>query len=87
MAGTATEKAAKKPVSFEDIDAQIAKLKEKRRLLQAKRSERITKSILKAAEESGLSDLEIADEKLREAFGEIVGRFRPAEPTAAPAAD
>jgi hypothetical protein len=66
----------RRPASVDDIDVQIAKLKEKRKQLQIKRTERIAKAIMKAAEDSGLNDVEIPDEDLKLAFGEIVGRFR-----------
>ena len=81
MDETRSEK-TRKTATVDDIDAQIAKLKEKRKLLQIRRTERITKAIMKAAEDSGLNDVEIPDEALKLAFGEIVGRFRPSGPEA-----
>lgn len=71
---------ARKPVSVEEIDAQIARLKEKRKQLQEQRATRIGKAIIRAAEESGLADLEIPGPHLRQAFAEIAARFHPPGP-------
>jgi hypothetical protein len=66
----------KKQVSVEDIDAQIERLKEKKKQLQIRQVEKATKAILKAAEEAGLTRMDIPEDRLKEAFSEIAGRFR-----------
>jgi uncharacterized protein YjbK len=79
MIPDARSEKTRKSTSINEIDAQIARLKEKRKQLQIRQTERITKAVLKAAEESGLLSLEIPEQDLKVAFGEIVRRFRPAE--------
>ncbi|MBZ9761737.1 TraC family protein [Mesorhizobium sp. CA8] len=72
--------------SISDIDAQIEKLRERRRTVIAKSAERFAR----AATKSGLAEMEISDEELDAVFEEITARFRKAEkkgatgPTASP---
>lgn len=58
--------------SVSEIDAQIDKLREKRRSLLAKAHERFARAAAKA----GLAELEIADSELDAVFEEIAARFR-----------
>ncbi|MDW9633757.1 pilus assembly protein [Sinorhizobium meliloti] len=58
--------------SIADIDAQIEKLRERRRTLIVKSAERFAR----AATKSGLAEMEIADEELDAVFEEIAARFR-----------
>lgn len=71
--------------SIADIDAQIEKLRERRRTLIVKSAERFAR----AATKSGLAVMEITDEELDRIFEEIAARFRkeekgPAGATASP---
>ncbi|ASQ06642.1 pilus assembly protein [Sinorhizobium meliloti] len=61
--------------SISDIDAQIEKLRERRRSLIVKSAERFAR----AATKSGLAEMEIADEELDAVFEEIAARFRKDE--------
>lgn len=61
--------------SIPDIDAQIEKLRERRRSLIVKSAERFAR----AATKSGLAEMEIADEEIDRVFEEIATRFRKAE--------
>ncbi|AWI62206.1 MULTISPECIES: TraC family protein [Sinorhizobium] len=61
--------------SISDIDAQIEKLRERRRTLIVKSAERFAR----AATKSGLAEMEIADEELDAVFEEIAARFRKGE--------
>ncbi|MDX0193519.1 pilus assembly protein [Sinorhizobium meliloti] len=61
--------------SISDIDAQIEKLRERRRTLIVKSAERFAR----AATKSGLAEMEIADEELDAVFEEIAARFRKEE--------
>ncbi|MDW9700496.1 hypothetical protein GOC40_30775 [Sinorhizobium meliloti] len=61
--------------SISDIDAQIEKLRERRRTLIVKSAERFAR----AATKSGLAEMEIADEELDAVFEEIAARFRKDE--------
>lgn len=61
--------------SILDIDAQIEKLRERRRSLIVKSAERFAR----AATKSGLAEMEIADEEVDRIFEEIVARFRRQE--------
>lgn len=65
---------AAKPSIF-DLDAQIEKLRERKRLLIVKSAERFAR----AATKSGLAEMEIADEELDRIFGELAARFRKGE--------
>lgn len=58
--------------SISEIDAQIEKLREKRRSLLAKASERFARAAAKA----GLVEMEISDIELDAIFEEIATRFR-----------
>lgn len=58
--------------SIPDIDAQIEKLRERRRAVIVKSAERFAK----AATKSGLAEMEIADEEIDRIFEEIAARFR-----------
>lgn len=58
--------------SLTDLDAQIEKLRERRKLLIVKSAERFAK----AATRSGLAELEIADEEVERIFDDIATRFR-----------
>ncbi|MCA1493195.1 TraC family protein [Sinorhizobium alkalisoli] len=61
--------------SITDIDAQIEKLRERKRSMIAKSAERFAR----AATKSGLAELEIADEEVDRIFEEIAARFRKGE--------
>ncbi|MGI8397597.1 TraC family protein [Agrobacterium deltaense] len=61
--------------SILDIDAQIEKLRERRRSLIVKSAERFAR----AATKSGLAEMEIADEEVDRIFEEIAARFRKEE--------
>ncbi|KVK54297.1 F plasmid pilus formation [Agrobacterium sp. D14] len=65
---------AAKP-SILDIDAQIEKLRERRRTLIVKSADRFAR----AATKSGLAEMEIADEEVDRIFEEIAARFRRGE--------
>jgi len=58
--------------SLSEIDAQIEKLREKRRGILAKANERFARAAAKA----GLAELEITDTELDAMFEEIAVRFR-----------
>jgi hypothetical protein len=58
-----------------DLDAQIEKLRERRRSLIVKSAERFAR----AATKSGLAEMEIADEEVDRIFEEIAARFRTEE--------
>ncbi|NRQ18308.1 TraC family protein [Ensifer sesbaniae] len=61
--------------SITDIDAQIEKLRERRRSMIAKSAERFAR----AATKSGLAEMEITDKELDAVFEEIAARFRNEE--------
>jgi hypothetical protein len=61
--------------SILDIDAQIEKLRERRKALIVKSAERFAR----AATKSGLAEIEISDEELDRIFEEIAARFREKE--------
>ncbi|MBB3918629.1 TraC family protein [Rhizobium fabae] len=61
--------------SLSDIDAQIEKLRERRRTLIVKSAERFAR----AATKSGLAEMEVTDEELDAVFEEIAARFRKGE--------
>mgnify|MGYP000894919337 CR=1 FL=1 len=61
--------------SILDIDAQIEKLRERRRSLIVKSAERFARAATKA----GLAEMEIADEEVDRIFEEIAVRFRNEE--------
>ncbi|MBB5539626.1 TraC family protein [Rhizobium giardinii] len=65
---------AAKP-SILDLDAQIDKLRERKRLLIIKSAERFAR----AATKSGLAEMEIADEEIDRIFDELAARFRKGE--------
>jgi vacuolar-type H+-ATPase subunit H len=69
--------------SIFEIDAQIEKLREKRRSAVAKASERFARAAAKA----GLTEMEISDSELDAVFDEIASRFRKSGkgPAVAPA--
>lgn len=58
--------------TLSEIDAQIEKLREKRRALLAKASERFARAAAKA----GLAEVEIPDADLDAIFEEIAARYR-----------
>lgn len=66
------EKRARHAAVISDIDAQMAKLQERKKDVLRKRAERIAK----LATDAGLAELDIADDQLTEAFREVAGRFR-----------
>ena len=66
------EKRVRGPASIADIEAQIERLKERKRKLQAKAADRFAKAALDA----GLIDIDIADDELKSAFDEMARRFR-----------
>ncbi|AGS24206.1 TraC family protein [Rhizobium etli] len=61
--------------SITDIDAQIEKLRERRRSMIAKSAERFAR----AATKSGLAEMEITDEEIDRLVEEIAARFRKGE--------
>ncbi|OKP67230.1 pilus assembly protein [Ensifer adhaerens] len=61
--------------SLWDIDAQIEKLRERRRTLVVKSAERFAR----AATKSGLAEMEITEEELDAVFEQIAARFRNEE--------
>lgn len=61
--------------SISEIDAQIDKLREKRRGILAKANERFARAAAKA----GLAEMDIPDNELDAVFEEIAARFRKAE--------
>ncbi len=65
---------AAKP-SILDLDAQIDKLRERKRLLIIKSAERFAR----AATKSGLAEMEIANEEIDRIFEELAARFRKGE--------
>ncbi|HCL63612.1 MAG TPA: pilus assembly protein [Rhizobium sp.] len=65
---------AAKP-SILDIDAQIEKLRERRKTLIVKSADRFAR----AATKSGLAEMEITDEEVDRIFDEIAARFRKGE--------
>lgn len=61
----------------DDIETQIAKLQEKKKVVLKKQSERVAKLVL----DSGLANLEIDDAELTSALKEVAARFqKPAAP-------
>ncbi|AJC83460.1 conjugal transfer protein TraC 2 (plasmid) [Rhizobium etli bv. phaseoli str. IE4803] len=58
--------------SISNLDAQIEKLRERRRSLIVKSAERFAR----AATKSGLAEMEIADDEVDGIFEEIAARFR-----------
>ncbi|KAB2694573.1 pilus assembly protein [Ochrobactrum sp. Kaboul] len=58
-----------------DIDAQIEKLRERKKLLIVKSADRFAR----AATKTGLAEMEISDEEVDRIFGEIATRFREQE--------
>ncbi|XKM43052.1 TraC family protein (plasmid) [Rhizobium ruizarguesonis] len=61
--------------SISDLDAQIEKLRERRRSLIVKSAERFARAAMK----SGLAEMETADEEIDQIFEEIAARFRKEE--------
>lgn len=61
--------------SISDIDAQIEKLRERRRTLIVKSADRFARAATKA----GLAEMEITDEEIDRIFEEIAARFRKGE--------
>lgn len=61
--------------SIMDIDAQIEKLRERKKTLIVKSADRFAR----AATKSGLAEMEIADEEVDRIFEEIAARFRKGE--------
>ena len=61
--------------SISELDVQIEKLRERRRLLIVKSAERFAR----AAMRSGLAEMEIADEEVERIFAEVAARFRKGE--------
>lgn len=61
--------------SISDLDAQIDRLRERKRLLIVKSAERFAR----AATKSGLAEMEIADEEVDRIVEEIAARFRKGE--------
>ncbi|AAM54882.1 conjugal transfer protein C (plasmid) [Rhizobium etli CFN 42] len=61
--------------SISDLDAQIEKLRERKRLLIVKSAERFAR----AATRTGLAEMEIADEEVDRIIEEIAARFRKGE--------
>jgi hypothetical protein len=58
--------------SLSDLDIQIEKLRERRKLLVVKSAERFAR----AATKSGLAEMEITDDEVDRLFEEIAARFR-----------
>lgn len=61
--------------TISDVDAQIEKLRERKRLLIVKSAERFAR----AATKSGLAEMEISDDEIDGIFEEIARRFRKAD--------
>ena len=61
--------------SIIDIDAQIEKLRERKKLLIVKSADRFARAATKA----GLAEMELSDEDIDRIFEEIAARFRKAE--------
>ncbi|MET3523916.1 TraC family protein [Mesorhizobium abyssinicae] len=61
--------------SISDIDAQIEKLRERKRTMIAKSAERFAR----AATKSGPAEMEIPDEEVDRIFEEVAARFRKGE--------
>jgi predicted DNA-binding protein (UPF0278 family) len=61
--------------SLTDLDTQIEKLRERRKILVVKSADRFAK----AATKSGLAEMEIADEDVDKIFEELTARFRKSE--------
>jgi hypothetical protein len=61
--------------SISDLDAQIDRLRERKRLLIVKSAERFAR----AATKFGLAEMEIADEEVDRIVEEIAARFRKGE--------
>lgn len=61
--------------SLIDIDAQIEKLRERRKMLIVKSADRFSRAAMK----SGLAEMEIDDEEVDRIVEEIAARFRKAE--------
>lgn len=82
---------ARRRRTVDDIDAEIARLKEQRKEVRARSAERFARIAL----ETGLADLRITDEEIEAAFREFAGRFqgkrngaaRGPSPAAPPARD
>ena len=67
---------------IDDIEAQIAKLQQKKRQVLKKQSERVAKLVM----DSGLAELDIDEADLTKALSEIAARFKkPAAAQAQPA--
>jgi hypothetical protein len=64
----------KKPVNeaIGDIDEQIKALQEKKRSLIKRRAEQVTRLV----QDSGLADIDIADETLLSALKDVASRFQ-----------
>jgi hypothetical protein len=58
--------------SLSDLDAQIEKLRERRRSLVVRSAERFAR----AATKSGLAEMQITDEEVERIFEELAARFR-----------
>ncbi|WP_354318195.1 TraC family protein [Sinorhizobium fredii] len=58
--------------SISELDAQIERLRERRKLLVVKSAERFARAATKA----GLAEMEISDDQLDAIFTEIAARFR-----------
>lgn len=68
--------------TVDDIDAEIARLKERRKELRVRSAERFSRIAL----DTGLADLAITDEEIEEAFKGLTDRFRkPASDGSRPA--
>jgi hypothetical protein len=64
---------------IDDIEAQIAKLQQRKKEVLKKQSERVAKLVM----ESGLADLDIDEAELSNALKEVAARFQnPATPQA-----
>ena len=61
--------------SISEIDAQIEKLRERKRMLIVKSADRFAR----AATRAGLAEMEIADEEIERIFTEMAARFRKGE--------
>ncbi len=58
--------------SIADIDAQIDRLRERRRMLIVKSAERFARAAIR----SGLAELELADDEIERIVEEVAARFR-----------
>ncbi|TCQ02439.1 TraC-like protein [Rhizobium sp. PP-F2F-G36] len=67
-----SERLSRRRASVSEIDAEIERLKERRKQIVLKDNERFARAAIKA----GLAELDIPDDALDAAFAEMAARFR-----------